>query len=128
MITQSEVVDILYLKCLQYGIEVYRKGNLPDGEMSEERIVILPKTITSETYWKKCFVEINFCVPNNNDGKAGLIRLAELERIVNKTMKGTGMWDETRYKYKIDTTGIEEDADLKCHYVNARVLFEILNV
>ena len=79
MKVQSDIVDILYLDCAQFGIDVYRKGNIPKGEIKKERIVIIPKTPSTETYWKKNFVEINFCVPNLKNGEANLIRLAELE-------------------------------------------------
>ena len=40
----------------------------------------------------------------------------------------TGRYDGTTYHYSIDTIGTEEDTALKCHYVNVRILFEILNV
>ena len=37
-------------------------------------------------------------------------------------------YDGTTYHYSIDTIGTEEDTALKCHYVNVRILFEVLNV
>lgn len=40
----------------------------------------------------------------------------------------TGRYDGTTYHYYIDTIGTEEDTALKCHYVNVRILFEVLNV
>lgn len=40
----------------------------------------------------------------------------------------TGRYDGTTYHYSIDTIGTEEDTALKCHYVNVRILFEVLNV
>ena len=128
MIVQSDIADILYVDCVQFGIDVYRKGNIPSGEIKKERIVVIPKPSSSETYWKKSFVEINFCVPNLKNGKANLIRLAELERWGNRVLNKSSVLDGTRYRYSVSTSSIEEDEDLKCHYVNIRVLFEVLNV
>ena len=128
MIVQSDIVDILYLDCAQFGIDTYRKGNIPSGEVKKERIVIIPKKPSSETYWKKSFIEVNFCVPNLKNGKADLIRLAELEKIGNRALDKTSLYDGTRYSYSIESSSIEEDRDLKFHYVNFRVLFKVLNV
>jgi hypothetical protein len=128
MIVQSDIVDILYLDCAQFGIDTYRKGNIPSGEVKKERIVIIPKKPSSETYWKKSFIEVNFCVPNLKNGKADLIRLAELEKIGNRALDKTSLYDSTRYSYSVESSSIEEDRDLKCHYVNFRVLFKVLNV
>lgn len=128
MIVQSDIVDILYLDCVQFGMDVYRKGNIPSGEVKKERIVIIPKTPSTETYWKKSFVEINFCVPNLKNGKANLARLAELERWGNRVFNKSSLSDGTRYRYSVDSSSIEEDGELKCHYVNIRILFEVLNI
>lgn len=128
MIVQSDIVDILYLKAQILGIPVYRKGNIPKGEVKAERTVILPKKPTSETYWTKCYVEINICVPNLSKGIANLIRLSELERQAKRLFNDTGMHDDTRYTYEVESTNTEEDESLKCHYLNTRVLFKVLNV
>ena len=52
-----------------------------------------------------------------------------LEKQAQKLFDGvTGRYDGTTYHYSIDTIGTEEDTSLKCHYVNVRILFEVLNV
>ena len=130
MITTSDIVDILYGVCAPFGIDVFRKGYIPNGEVTRERIVILPKDQTTETYWKKCFVEVNICVPDVSDGVADLRRLQELERMAKTVFVGAaGEHDGSYYAYSVDSlNGVNKDDSLKCHYVNVRILFEVLNV
>ena len=125
MITTSDIVDILYGVCAPFGVEVFRKGYIPEGVVSKERIVILPKDQTTETYWRKCFVEVNICVPNIGEGIANLGRLQELERQARRVFVGAaGEHDDSYYSYSISSiSGVNKDDSLKCHYVNVRLLF-----
>lgn len=110
-------------------MDVYRKGYIPDGIVKAERIVILPKDQSSQTYWKKCFVEVNICVPDIAEGVANLERLQQLERIAQWYFDGvTGEYDENHYLISIESlSGVNKDEEMKCHYVNVRLLFEVLN-
>lgn len=130
MITTSDIVDILYGVCAPYGMDIYRKGNIPDGIVSKERVVILPKDQTPETYWRKSFVEINVCVPDLREGVANIFRLQELERFSQALFaSAAGEFDSSHYVYSISSiSGLNKDGSLKCHYVNIRLLFEVLNV
>ena len=130
MITTSDIVDILYGVCAPYGMNIYRKGNIPDGIVSKERVVILPKDQTPETYWRKSFVEVNVCVPDLREGVANISRLQELERFSRALFaSAAGEFDSSHYSYSISSiSGLNKDASLKCHYVNIRLLFEVLNV
>ena len=134
MIMTSDIADILYRDCQQFGISAsYRKGNVPEvtgGKLTAERIVILPKQQQPGKQWIKDFVEVNLCVPNLEGDVADLGRLQELERMAKTTLDHkTGMFDGTRYHYAIDTIdGTAKDSDIKCHYVNVRLLFKVLNV
>lgn len=128
MITQGDIYQILYLDCEVFGLDRYSDKNVPDGRVTSERIVIIPKRSSADTYWEKCYVEVNFCVPDKR-GKADEVRLCELERFAVECLKrSVGVWDDTRYRYAKDSSGIEADVELGCHYVNVRLLFEILNV
>ena len=87
MIVTSNIEDILYDDCKSVGIsEIYEKGNVPSGEVTTERIVILSSDQIPSTIWKKCFVEVNLVTPDlpNENGalEANKIRLKELERKV----------------------------------------------
>lgn len=129
MIVTTDIGNILYRDCKAFGIEVYQKGNIPSGEVTTERVVIRTKSQSPETYWKKGFVEVNLCVPDVKPDTANLIRLGELERQASSILNDVvGTYDGTRYQYSIDSIGTEADTALKCHYVNVRILFEVLNV
>lgn len=127
MITQGDIAKILYKDCKVFGLPVYQKENTPKGKVTKERIVVIPKAGATEMYWEKCYVEVNFCVPDVK-GQANLVRMDELERLaVSQLKKKSGIWDSTRYIYRKDSTSREQDTELGCHFVNVRLLFEILN-
>lgn len=129
MIVTTDIGNILYRDCKAFGIEVYQKGNIPAGEVTTERVIIRTKSQSPETYWKKGFVEVNLCVPDIKPDTANLIRLGELERQANSVLDDVvSSYDGIRYQYSIDSIGTEADTALKCHYVNVRILFEVLNV
>lgn len=129
MITTTDIGNILYKDCKAFGIEAYQKGNIPAGEVTTERVIIRTKSQTPGTYWKKGFVEVNICVPDIESDTANLIRLGELERQSQSILNDTvGTYDGTTYRYSIDSIGTEADTALKCHFVNVRILFEVLNV
>ena len=133
MIVTSDIGDILYkdfnsLKS-QMGINnIYQDGNIPIGEVTTERIVVIPPpNNTSETYWIKGFANVNLVVPDKS-GKKDITRLQTLERFALKNFKSVlGRFDGTPYLYEA-STGIENDPDIKCHFVNVKILFSILNV
>lgn len=130
MIVTTDIANILYKDCKAFGMEVYQSGNIPDEdkELSSERVIIIAKSQSPEAIWKKGFVEINLCVPDM-DGKANLIRLQELERKAQEVLDDVvGEYDGSSYYYQIDQIGMEADTALKCHYVNIRLLFQVLNV
>lgn len=129
MITTSDIADILYARCRAFEMDIYRRGAIPDGVVDSERIVILPKDQSPQTYWKKSFVEVNICVPDLAGGMADLSRLQELERMAQSVFDGvTGEYDFNHYLISVDSlSGVNKDEDMKCHYVNVRLLFEVLN-
>lgn len=130
MIVTTDIANILYKDCEIFDIEVFQAGNIPDEhkKLSSERVIIRTKSQSPEAIWKKGFVEVNLCVPDM-DGDANLIRLQELERKAQEVLDDVvGEYDGSNYYYLIDSIGIEADTELKCHYVNVRLLFQVLNV
>lgn len=127
MIVTGNVADILFRDVKAFGIkEIYRDTKrIPVGKVETERITIRVKKSSTETYWKKCYAEVNICVPCIN-GVANTSKLTELERLATSTLDVVGLFDGTRYQYSVETSQ-EEDADLECNYVNCRILFEVLN-
>ncbi len=128
MITTTDTANIIYTACKAFGMPVYQGGNVPDGLVgSEGRIVIHAKEQSSESYWKKNFIEVNFFIPDTQQGKADLVRLNQTERHAAKELTATGRWDGTVYRYSPASISIAGNETLKCHYVNVRLLFKSLN-
>ena len=95
MITQGDIAKILYTDCQVFGLPVYQKDNTPKGKVTKERIVIIPKSGSVQRFWEKCYVEVNFCVPDIK-GQANLIRMDELEREAVKVLnRVSGTFDNT---------------------------------
>lgn len=129
MIVTTDIADILYRDCKAFGIDIVPFGKTLTGELKKERITIHVKGQTPSKYWEKCFCEVNLCVPDLGMNIANTLRLKELERTAKKLFKSvTDEFDGTRYNYVVDTIHIEADTALKCHFVNCRLLFNVLNV
>lgn len=130
MIVTTDIQTILYKDAQKLGIsKIYKDGAVPDGDAKYEKVVILANSLEPGTYWKVGFVHVNICVPYlDKKGTANLQRLNELERKASKILSSTSVFDDTPYSYEVDTTRIEDGRDLKCHYVNVRILFQVLNV
>lgn len=130
MITSSDIQTILYKKAQLLGVkEVYKEGNIMSGNYSTERVVILNNSAEPGTYWRLGFINVNLCVPDlDRDFTANLTRLSELESLAYDVFKETGKMNDLAYTYEVDSTHIEEDRAAHSHYVNVRILFEVLNV
>jgi len=128
MITSGDAANIIYRDLEEFSIsERYHAGTEPKGEIHTERIIIHTKSQSPETYWDKNFLEINICVPDIS-GEKHKERTDELEREAKAFFDKIGLYDDTVYRYSISSIGVEEDKNLKCHYVNVRVLFEVFNI
>lgn len=128
MIVTTDIGNILYRDCKTFGIDIVPNGETLTGELRSERIVIHAKKQQPGTFWKKSFAEVNLCVPDIGLNSANSIRLNELERQANYLFDSVSTYDGTTYRYSIESIGTEADTALKCHFVNVRVLFEVLNV
>ena len=126
MITTGDIATILVKDLKSIGIVTYNKGAIPEGEVTTERITVIPKEPKPGTFWVKGFVEVNFCVPNV-DELADTKRLTELERQAS-SLRSVSSFDGSTNCYKVYSTNQEKDTALKCHFVNVKILFEVLNV
>ena len=127
MITTTDIANLIYRTCKEFGIEVYQFGNIPRGEVTEPRITIHVKSGVGETWWRKGFAEVNFSVPDIEDS-AGLIALNEYERLAWSVLDFTDEYDGSLFHFEVYSTEIIQDTQFKCHYVNARVQYKVLNV
>ena len=131
MIATTDIANIIFKDCKSFGIsEVYQRGNIPEGKVNAERIVVYPKTQQPDTSSERGYGEANLCVPLSRSGKANQTRLNELERKAKEMFKDgvVGQYDGSWYRYSSETIGIEVDKELCCFYVNVKLLFEVLNV
>ena len=129
MIAVTNILDIIFDKCVDFGISDVREAPKDIlGPLKSEMIGIHAKSLVPGTYWKKGFVEVNLYVPDI-DGEQDLIRLGQLERVSYSVFDElSGKFDGTGYRYSIYSTGIEENEPAQSHYVNVKLLFEVLNV
>ena len=126
MITTSDISEVIYDACRHYGVSIYIADTFPDEEIDEERIVIIAKQISTEgKYWNRCYVEVNWCVPDIEDEADG-IRLKEVERLMRDIAQGNGSLDGTTYRYSVKSTQVVGDRRLRIHYANSQILFESL--
>ena len=129
MITTTDVANIIIAKASEFGIlNVYQPGNIPLGEVQSERVVVIAGESQTDKYWNKGFVDVNIDVPDIYK-EANLVRLNEIQRLGQTIFDDfVGRFDETTYFYSIYSNYVEADTALKCHFVNIKLLFEILNV
>ena len=129
MIVTTDIADILFRDCKDFGIKIVPFGKTLTGELTDERITIHVKGQTPEKYWEKCFCEVNLCIPELSPTEANYPRLKALERMAKERYKTftVGEFDGTAYRYRYDTISIEADTALKCHFVNVRLLFNVIN-
>lgn len=126
----GDIESILFGDLSTFGITVYKNGTMPEGKVTEERIVIIPESLKDDVYWKKCNVEVRICVPDIQSGDilvADKERLGVLERQAG-TMESVSSYNDSTYLYSVSEISQEKDAELECHYVSVKLLFEILNV
>lgn len=128
MITEAESGNILYQDCQQFGVDVYQTLNTPSGRVGSERIVIIPKPQQTGNIWIKNYIEVNWLVPDIVNTKADMTRLQDVERELKGNLQACSAYDDTPYRYKVVATEIKNDEPLGVHYVNARVLFQTMNI
>lgn len=127
MITTSDIAQAIYNDCRGFSVPLYISGVIPVGDVKDERIIIIPKSIEDGTRWYRCFAEVNWLVPDIK-GEADRRRLSAVERLVKPLYYRQGVIDGTQYRYRKYSLGIEQERGLDCHYVNLRLLIEIQKV
>jgi hypothetical protein len=143
MIGPEDIGDILYEDLRVFGIETFVKGvvpavnvdagRIPQGSLKAERIVIVPDETVTGRYWSRNFTEVNFCVPDlmiNGVFMADRQRLKVLSREAVRFFEDwePGVYDGSTYMYSMSSVGTERDAEIVCHFVNVKLLFNVLNV
>ena len=127
----KDIEEVIISACEGLGIvpldRIYVTEDFPEGV--DERIVIHAKQQQRGDYFYKGFVEVNAVVPDIF-GKADHARLQEIEGIFTGAFKydTVGTHGTDTYRYGLESERILSEEKSEYHYVNARLLFEILNI
>ena len=128
MITTEDMALIISKPLEVFGMPIFVKGHIPFSDIpSEGRITITPKTDGDGVIFDKCFVEVNFILPDIKEEAD--IRLDDIERDAYEIFHNgiTGQYQDMFYNVSYSRRSREEDRQLKSHYVHFQVLFETLN-
>ena len=123
MITAGDAANIIYGLVKPFGLPVYHGWNISDAE----RIVISTHPQERELQWMKNFVDVNLVVPDI-DNEAQRAKLNEYQRTLHDFFYAdiVGEKDGCGYIIELKSIGIEDDASLKSHFVNCKLLFSVL--
>ena len=128
MITTEDMALIISRDLQGFGMVTYVKDHIPIGNVEKDgRIVILPKTDDIGTYFDRCFVEVNFVLPDVREEPD--IRLDDIERDAYRLFKDykAGEYNGQWYNITYSRRSRERDAQMKTSYVHFQLLFETLN-
>lgn len=123
MITASDVANIVYSLVKPFGLPVYHGWNVSN----DDRIVLVSHPQEKEKQWMKNFVDVSLIVPDV-DGEAQRAKLNDYQRMLHDFfyIDIVGEKDGTGYNIEMKSIGIEEDTQLKSHYVNCKLLISAL--
>lgn len=131
MITTGDMANIIAYRCKEFGIpKVMQADNIEDGEVTEERIVVIPKQQNEGTYWNSTPIEVNVLTPNLMTDFLNLPRLNEIEAQARSIFRHriSGNYDGESYRYTYTTIGRIASKTLRCGWINIKINFETLNV
>ena len=127
MITTEDMAAIIASHLGDFGMPIYVKGHIPfENIPSDGRITILPKEDSDGQIFDKCFVEVNFFLPDVN--QEADYRLDDIERMAKSYFKKgfAGTYEDQWYNVSYSRRSREENEQLKSHYVHIQLLFEYL--
>lgn len=128
MITTEDIALIIAEDLRGFDMPIFTKGHIPFENITKEgRITITPKDNSVGRIFDKCFVEVNFILPDiNQEAHYDLDRIEREAYALFKDYKA-GKYEDQWYNITYSRRSREEDANLKSHYVHFQLLFEILN-
>jgi len=128
MITTEDMAVIVSQMIEGFDMPIYVKGHIPIANIPQEgRITILPKEDSEGRIFDKCFVEVNFFLPDI-EGEAD-IRLDDIEREAYRIFHDglAGEYNGQHYDISYSRRSREQSQQLGSHYVHFQILFETLN-
>lgn len=132
MVVSCDIGNIAYQDCCtlaaELGVsEVYQGAAVPRGEVVQPRIVVHVDAPSDDKHFRECFLNVNICVPDIGE-MADLTTLGEYEREAWNFFEALSeaQYDGDWYGYEPQSATVESDAEMRCHYVNVKVLFFVL--
>lgn len=128
MITTEDMAMIIADSLSAFKMPIFVKGHIPEGKVTDDgRITITPKVDSDGRIFDKCFVEVNFLLPDVRE--EANIGLDEIERDAYKLFHDgmAGEYEGQYYNITYSRRSRENDSQLKSHYVHFQLLFETLN-
>lgn len=112
------------------GIEVCFPDELPVGAIASDRAVIVTSSDDLGKYWGKCIVTLSIMVPDVCPKVANMSKLSSYERNVQDMFVDgiAGEYGDDSYLIELQSIGIDNASDVRCHFVNAKLMFNVLNV
>ena len=112
------------------GIEVCFPEELPLGAIASDRAVIVASSDDLGKYWGKCIVSLSIMVPDVCPKVANMSKLSSYERKVQDIFVDgiAGEYGDDSYLIELQSIGIDNASDVRCHFVNAKLMFNVLNV
>ena len=121
MIKACEALQIVPLS------HIFTNDDFPEG--IGERIVIHVKEQVRGDIFYKGFVEIDVVIPDDND-REDHESIEAVEEILDDAFRydTVGEFEGQTYRYGLHSMSTNVKPDAHYHYVNARLLFETLNI
>lgn len=129
-LTTADIRRILHRALKPLGMDICYAEDLPEGELTKERAAIAVSGSELGKVWADCIASISLCVPDLKNGTASLTRLGKLEKAALEIFSDgfADSYGVDNYLVSLQKHGIEKDAQMRCHYVSLKILFETLNV
>ena len=127
----KDIEQVLITACAGLGVvplsSIFVSDDFPEG--TGERIVIHVKETQRNPIFYTGFAEVNAVIPDDN-GRAQHERLQEVETVLAEAFRydTVAEFNGETYRYGLHSVSIKSEPDAKYHYVNARLLIEILNI
>ena len=127
----KDIEQVLIEACAGLGIvplsSIYVSDDFPEG--TDERIVIHVKEQQRNPIFYTGFAEVNAVVPDNS-GRADHERLQDVENILSSAFRYDTVteFNGETIRYGLHSIKTLYEPDARYHYVNARLLIELLNI
>lgn len=110
--------------------ECYFPEDLPKGDITTDRAIIATSKNDIGKYWGKCIVTFSVIVPDVAPHIANLSKLSAYEKKVqNLFIDGiAGEHEGEGYLVELQSIGLDNASNIRCHFVNAKLMFNTLNV